>query len=72
MASRRRGGSSYRTGKTRYRISRQCTGQEGSRFRTSRVQLQDRQIKVQDQQAMQRTEKAKVQDEQGSATGQAK
>jgi hypothetical protein len=45
---------------------------QDKRYRTSRVQLQDRQNKVQDQQAMQRTEKVKVQDEHGPATGQAK
>jgi hypothetical protein len=62
----------YRTSITRYRISRQCTGQEGSMYKNSRVQLQERQNKVQDQQAMHRTGRVKVQDKLGPATGQAK
>jgi hypothetical protein len=45
---------------------------QDKRYRTSRVQLQDRQNKVHDQQAMRRTGRVKVQDEQGLATAQAK
>jgi hypothetical protein len=54
---------SYRTGKTRYRISRQ-----GSRYRTSRVQLQDRQNKVQDKRY--RTSRTQLQDKQNKVQDQ--
>ncbi len=57
-------GSRYRTSKIRYMISRQCTGQEGSRYKTRRGPATG--------QAKQGTGSAgNEQDRKGHSTGQA-